>query len=128
MVFLRRWNRKERNDVFTIFPSERNRVARDTDIDNKVLYAATNRSPVRGFEPPLRLPFTIVVTAARAHKSLYDPSLKTDFMRKWMACRNRPQPAIPRNRLGPRRPIFHFLPLSLSLSLSILTCCSKRKS
>ena len=87
-------------------------MARDTDIDNKVLYAATNRSPVRGFQPPPPAAFTIIVTAARAHKSLYDPSLKTDFMRKWMACRSRPQPAIPRNRLGPRPPIFsHFLSL-----------------
>lgn len=42
--------REEEKGGFTIFPSER--VARDTDIDNKVLYAATNRSPVRGFEPP----------------------------------------------------------------------------
>lgn len=52
----------------------------------KCFYAATKHTACRGSRggfsrmSRVRLPFTIAVTAGRTHKSLYDLSLKTDFM------------------------------------------------
>lgn len=65
-----------------IFLLKRNQVAREFGMGNKVVYAATNRTALRVEPGCVRLPFTVCVTTGRIHKSLYDLSLKTDFMRK----------------------------------------------